>query len=58
MRIIEDDELHGMKNIGHIVANTLQIMSKAVEACMTTRERGRAWTSETWQCLICAKINL
>jgi len=38
MRIIEDDELHGMKNIGHIVANTLQIMSKAVEAGMTTRE--------------------
>ncbi|WP_127903007.1 type I methionyl aminopeptidase [Solirhodobacter olei] len=38
MTITKDDELEGMKAIGRIVANTLKVMSKALEPGMTTRE--------------------
>lgn len=38
MTITKDDELDGMKAIGRIVANTLKVMSKALEPGMTTRE--------------------
>lgn len=38
MTITQQDELDGVKDIGRIVANTLQAMSKAMEPGMTTRE--------------------
>lgn len=38
MTITKEDELDGMKAIGRIVANTLHVMSKALEPGMTTRE--------------------
>lgn len=38
MTITKEDELDGMRVIGRIVANTLQIMSRAIEPGMTTRE--------------------
>lgn len=38
MTITNEDELAGMKVIGRIVANTLKIMSTALEPGMTTRE--------------------
>jgi methionyl aminopeptidase len=38
MTITKEDELDGMKTIGRIVANTLKVMSKALEPGMTTRE--------------------
>jgi methionyl aminopeptidase len=38
MTITRQDELDGLKNIGRIVATTLQAMAKAMEPGMTTRE--------------------
>lgn len=38
MTITNEDELDGMKTIGRIVANTLKVMSNAIEPGMTTRE--------------------
>lgn len=38
MTITNQDELDGMKEIGRIVANTMQAMAKAMEPGMTTRE--------------------
>lgn len=38
MTITHEDELDALKDIGRIVANTLQAMTKAVEPGMTTRE--------------------
>ena len=38
MTITKQDELDGLKDIGRIVANTLQAMAKAMEPGMTTRE--------------------
>lgn len=38
MTITKEDELDGMKAIGRIVANTLKLMSNALEPGMTTRE--------------------
>lgn len=38
MTITQQDDLDGMQEIGRIVANTLQAMTKAVEPGMTTRE--------------------
>ncbi|WP_435170353.1 type I methionyl aminopeptidase [Falsirhodobacter sp. 1013] len=38
MTITKEDELDGVKAIGRIVANTLKVMSKALEPGMTTRE--------------------
>lgn len=46
MTITHEDELDGLKEIGRIVANTLQRMSQAMEPGMTTRELddlGRQW---------------
>lgn len=38
MTITRQDELDGLKDIGRIVANTMQAMAKAMEPGMTTRE--------------------
>lgn len=38
MTITKEDELDGLKEIGRIVANTMQAMAKAMEPGMTTRE--------------------
>lgn len=38
MTITKQDELDGLKEIGRIVANTMQAMAKAMEPGMTTRE--------------------
>lgn len=38
MTITNENELDGMKEIGRIVANTMQTMAKAMEPGMTTRE--------------------
>ncbi|SMO73939.1 type I methionyl aminopeptidase [Paracoccus laeviglucosivorans] len=38
MTITKQDELDGLKEIGRIVANTMQTMSKAMEPGMTTQE--------------------
>ncbi|MGV6873792.1 type I methionyl aminopeptidase [Pseudochelatococcus sp. B33] len=38
MTITNQDELDGMKEVGRIVANTMQAMAKAMEPGMTTRE--------------------
>ncbi|MFT3691263.1 M24 family metallopeptidase [Paenirhodobacter sp.] len=38
MTIINHDELEGLKHIGRIVANTMQVMAKAMNPGMTTRE--------------------
>lgn len=38
MTITKEDELVGLKEIGRIVANTMQAMAKAMEPGMTTRE--------------------
>ncbi|NUB43441.1 type I methionyl aminopeptidase [Fertoebacter nigrum] len=38
MTINHDDELHGLRAIGRIVANTMQAMARAMEPGMTTRE--------------------
>ena len=38
MTITEEDELEGLKVIGRIVANTLQLMSRSVEPGITTHE--------------------
>ncbi|TNC71670.1 type I methionyl aminopeptidase [Rubellimicrobium roseum] len=38
MTITHEDELDGLKEIGRIVANTMQAMAKALEPGMTTRE--------------------
>lgn len=38
MTVSSDDELEGLKEIGRIVANTLETMGKAIEPGMTTRE--------------------
>ena len=38
MTITNQDELDGIKAIGRIVANTLQVMARAMEPGMTTRE--------------------
>ncbi|WP_417722177.1 type I methionyl aminopeptidase [Salipiger sp.] len=38
MTITQQDELDGLKEIGRIVANTLQAMARAMEPGMTTRE--------------------
>lgn len=38
MTITQQDELDGLKDIGRIVANTLQAMAKAMDPGMTTRE--------------------
>lgn len=38
MTITNQDELDGLKAIGRIVANTLQVMARAMEPGMTTRE--------------------
>lgn len=38
MTITRQDELDGLKDVGRIVANTLQAMAKAMEPGMTTRE--------------------
>lgn len=38
MTITKQEELDGMKQIGRIVANTMQAMAKAMEPGMTTRE--------------------
>ncbi|GLK63709.1 methionine aminopeptidase [Paracoccus kondratievae] len=38
MTITNQDELDGLKEIGRIVANTMQAMAKAMEPGMTTRE--------------------
>ncbi len=38
MTITQQDELDGLKAIGRIVANTKQVMAKAMEPGMTTRE--------------------
>ncbi|SFH12527.1 methionyl aminopeptidase [Palleronia marisminoris] len=38
MTITHEDELDGLKEIGRIVANTMQAMAKAMEPGMTTRE--------------------
>lgn len=38
MTITKQDELDGMKEIGRIVANTMQAMARAMEPGMTTRE--------------------
>ncbi|MDP0926579.1 type I methionyl aminopeptidase [Paracoccus onubensis] len=38
MTITKEDELDGMKAIGRIVANTLKVMSNALEPGMTTRD--------------------
>ncbi|MFW2544112.1 type I methionyl aminopeptidase [Primorskyibacter sp. 2E107] len=38
MTITQEDELDGLKEIGRIVANTMQTMAKAIEPGMTTRE--------------------
>ncbi len=38
MTITQQDELDGLKDIGRIVANTLQTMAKAMEPGMTTQE--------------------
>lgn len=46
MTVTQEGELEGLKEIGRIVANTLQAMAKAMEPGMTTRELdeiGRAW---------------
>ena len=38
MTITQEHELDGLKSIGRIVANTLQVMARAMEPGMTTRE--------------------
>jgi methionyl aminopeptidase len=38
MTVSSDDDLTGLKEIGRIVANTLEVMSKAIEPGMTTLE--------------------
>lgn len=38
MTITHQDELEGLRDIGRIVANTMQAMAKAMEPGMTTRE--------------------
>ena len=38
MTITQEDELDGLKEIGRIVANTMQAMARAMEPGMTTRE--------------------
>ena len=38
MTITNQDELDGIKAIGRIVANTLQVMARAMEPGLTTRE--------------------
>lgn len=38
MTVTQEDELEGLKEVGRIVANTLQAMTQALEPGMTTRE--------------------
>jgi methionyl aminopeptidase len=38
MTLSSDDDLTGLKQIGRVVANTLDVMSKAIDPGMTTRE--------------------
>lgn len=38
MTLSSDDDLTGLKRIGRIVANTLEVMGRAIEPGMTTRE--------------------
>ncbi|MBD8909405.1 type I methionyl aminopeptidase [Methylorubrum zatmanii] len=41
MTVSNDDDLAGLKQIGRIVADTLEVMSRALEPGMTTRELDR-----------------
>ena len=48
MTITKEDELDGLREIGRIVANTMQGIAKAMQPGMTTRELdeiGRAFTA-------------
>ncbi len=38
MTVSGDDDPTGLKQVGRIVANTLEVMGKAIEPGMTTRE--------------------
>lgn len=40
MTVSSDDDLVGLKTIGRIVADTLEVMGRAIEPGITERERG------------------